>query len=440
MATPEVPASNIDLASALEEAEQRFVDANPLSAAQYRRATGPLPGGNTRSVLFYRPFPLALAGGEGCHVHDLDGHDYIDFLSEYTAGLYGHSNPLILAAVHKALDSGIVLGGQNSMEADLAEAVVTRFPSLDRVRFTNSGTEANMMAIVAARAFTGRNKVMVMEGGYHGGVLYFAHGGTPINAPFDYVLGRYNDAEHCRSLIRQHASELACVILEPMQGSGGCVPAGDDFLACLREETRNAGALLIFDEVMTSRLGPGGLQGETGILPDLTTLGKYLGGGMSFGAFGGRAEIMDRFDPRRPDAWPHAGTFNNNVLTMTAGLVGLTQVFTPDVARRFNAGGDRLRADLNALAERHDLPLQFTGRGSMIGVHFRRGEIRNSDDVDAGHNALRPLLHLDLLQQGIYAAGRGAFLLSLPHGEAEFAALLAAMDEFMQSRRGLIAA
>ena len=340
--------------------------------------------------------------------------------------------------MHQALDAGIVLGGQNRMEADLAAVMVDRFPSIERIRFTNSGTEANMMAIVTARAFTGRNKVMVMEGGYHGGVLYFAHGGTPINAPFDYVTGRYNDPEHCRALIRQHANDLACVILEPMQGSGGCIPASDEFLACLREETRSAGALLVFDEVMTSRLGPGGLQGITGVHADLTTLGKYLGGGMSFGAFGGRADIMDRFDPRQPGAWPHAGTFNNNVLTMTAGLTGLTQVFTPEVATSFNAGGDRLRADLNALAQRHGVAMQFTGRGSMLGVHFRRGSIRNSDDVDAGRNELRPLLHLDLLDQGIYAAGRGAFLLSLPHGDAEFAALLSAMDEFMQTRAALI--
>lgn len=432
------PASNVDLASALAEAEQRFIAANPLSAAQYERATAPLPGGNTRSVLFYRPFPLTLAGGEGCRVRDLDGHEYVDFLSEYTAGLYGHSNPLILAAVHKALDRGIVLGGHNEIEAELAAAIVARFPSIDRVRFTNSGTEANMMAIASARAFTGRSKVMVMDGGYHGGVLYFAHGGTPINAPFDYVIGRYNDPERCRDLIRQHADDLACVITEPLQGSGGCIPATDEFLSCLREETRSAGALLIFDEVMTSRLGPGGLQGITGIHADLTSMGKYLGGGLTFGAFGGRADIMDRFDPRRPDAWPHAGTFNNNVLTMTAGLTGLTQVFTPEEAVRLNAGGDRLRADLNMLADRHDLPMQFTGRGSMIGVHFSRGAIDRIDDVDAGRNGLRPLLHLDLLAQGIYAAGRGAFLLSLPHGEPEFAALLGAVDEFMQSRRGLI--
>ena len=278
-----------------------------------------------------------------------------------------------------------------------------------------------------------------MDGGYHGGVLYFAHGGSPVNAPFDYVLGRFNDADHCRDLIRQHADDLACVIVEPVQGSGGCIPGSEEFLSCLRQETRAAGALLIFDEVMTSRLGPGGFQGLTDIHADLTSFGKYLGGGLTFGAFGGRADIMDRYDPRRPDAWPHAGTFNNNVLTMTAGLTGLTKVLTPEASVRLNENGDRLRGRLNDLAETHGLPMQFTGRGSMIGTHFRGGEIRNADDADAGRNELRPLMHLDLLDQGIYAAARGAFLLSLPHGEPEFDALLAAMDEFMQTRRALIA-
>ena len=176
---------------------------------------------------------------------------------------------------------------------------------------------------------------MVFNGGYHGAVFGFAGGGSPINVPFDYVLAPYNDIAATRALIEQHAADLALVILEPMMGSGGCIPADagvPDHAARGRRTT--VGALLILDEVMTSRLSPGGLQQVRGIKPDLTTFGKYIGGGMSFGAFGGRADIMDLFDPRRPDALPHAGTFNNNVLTMSAGLAGLTEVYTPDAAAR----------------------------------------------------------------------------------------------------------
>lgn len=432
--------ANTDVASAIAEARDRFTADNPKSQAQLDKAAGFLPGGNTRTVLFYPPFPLTMTRGEGCNVWDLDGHRYIDFLGEYTAGLYGHSNPIIRAAIDKALDNGIVMGGQNQAEADLAEAIVNRFPSIERVRFTNSGTEGNLMAISAARAFTSRSGVMVMAGGYHGSVFYFAPGGSPLNAPFPYVMGVFNDLDGCRDLIRERGADLACVIVEPMQGGGGCIEASPDFLAMLREETEKTGALLIFDEVMTSRLGPSGLQGILGIAPDLTTLGKYVGGGMSFGAFGGRADIIDRFDPRRDDAWPHAGTFNNNVLTMNAGLAGLSKIYTADVAERFNARGDVLRQSLNLLAEKHGAEVQFTGRGSMMTVHFRTGDIRNVEDAMAGRNELRPLLHMDLVGMGIYPAARGMFSLSLAHGEADFAALEGAMEEFLISRASLLGA
>lgn len=437
MAGPAVIA-NVHVAAAIEEAQTQFTAANPKSLAQNQAAQAALPGGNTRTVLHYPPYPLAIAKGEGCRLWDIDGHEYTDFLGEYTAGLYGHSNPKIRAAIDRALDHGVVLGGQIEAESRLASALVARFPSLDMVRFTNSGTEANLMAIAAARAFTGRGKVMVMEGGYHGGILYFAPGGSPLNAPFDYIMGKFNDLGHCAQLIRQHGSELACVLVEPMQGSGGVLPGDQAFLEGLRAETEAAGCLLIFDEVMTSRLSAGGLQKLTGVMPDLTSLGKYVGGGMSFGAFGGRGDIMTHFDPRRDDAWPHAGTFNNNALTMNAGHVGLTEVYTPEVAPDFNAQGDALRERLNQLADKHDVPMQFTGRGSMIGSHFRRGEIRNVDDALQGRNELRPLLHMDLLAQGIYPAARGMFTLMLPHGEAEFDALCAAIEEFMESRGGLL--
>jgi glutamate-1-semialdehyde 2,1-aminomutase len=169
-------------------------------------------------------------------------------------------------------------------------------------------------------------------------------------------------------------------------------------------------------------------------------LGKYVGGGMSFGAFGGRVDIIDRFDPRRDDAWPHAGTFNNNVLTMNAGLAGLTKIYTTDVVESFNARGDTLRDSLNALAEKHGAAMQFIGRGSMMAVHFRRGEIRNVEDATAGRNELRPLLHMDLVAQGIYPAARGMFTLSLAHTEESFVALEAAMEEFMISRASLLSA
>jgi len=428
---------NTGIDTALADAKEAYVTRNPLSLARYVEATAVMPGGNTRTVLHYAPFPLAMARAEGCRLWDLDGAEYIDFLGEYTAGIYGHSHPVIRAAVDGALDKGINFGASNLTEARFARAVCERF-GLERVRFTNSGTEANLLAISLARIATGRRKVLVFDGGYHGAVFGFAGGGSPINAPFEYVLAPYNDMDATKALIQQHAVDLAVVILEPMMGSGGCIIAEPAFLAMLRAETSRVGAVLIFDEVMTSRLSPGGLQAVRGIRPDLTTLGKYIGGGMSFGAFGGRADLLDRFDPRRADALPHAGTFNNNVLTMNAGLAGLTEVYTPQAAVALNARGDALRERLNALCRTADAPLQFTGIGSMLAVHTMRGPVRSPADAARGDAKLKELFFFDMLAHGIWLARRGMMTLCLPIGEAECDRLAAAVEAFLSSRRSLL--
>ena len=428
----EVVPRNADIDAALTEAKESYVARNPKSLARYIEAVTVMPGGNTRTVLHYAPFPLAMARASGCRLWDLDGHEFVDFLGEYTAGIYGHSHPVIRAALNKALDGGINFGASNLQEARFARAVCERF-GLERVRFTNSGTEANLLAISLARIFTKRKKILVFDGGYHGAVFGFAGGGSPINAPFDYVLAPYNDTDATRALMDR---DIAAVILEPMIGSGGCIPAEPAFLAMLRAETTRVGALLILDEVMTSRLAPGGLQSVRGIKPDLTTLGKYIGGGMSFGAFGGRGDIMDLFDPRRADALPHAGTFNNNILTMTAGLTGLTEVYTPEVAVALNARGDALRARLNALCA--GLPLQFTGVGSMLAVHAVRGAVTSPEDAAKGNAKLKDLFFFDMLSHGIWLARRGLMTLSLPVGDAECDALVAAVEEFVSVRRSLL--
>jgi glutamate-1-semialdehyde 2,1-aminomutase len=425
---------NTDIDAALNEAKEAYVTSAPASLARYVEATTVMPGGNTRTVLHYAPFPLAMARAEGCRMWDADGREYIDFLGEYTAGLYGHSHPVIRAALDRALDNGISFGASNMTEARFARAVCERF-GLDRVRFTNSGTEANLLAISLGRIFTRRGKVLVFNGGYHGAVFGFAGGGSPINVPFEYVVAPYNDIERTRALI---TDDLALVILEPMIGSGGCIAASPEFLTMLRHETTRVGALLVLDEVMTSRLAPGGLQSVLGVKPDLTTFGKYIGGGMSFGAFGGRAEIMDLFDPRRADALPHAGTFNNNVLTMTAGLSGLTDVYTPEAAVALNARGETLRVRLNALCQAANAPVQFTGIGSMLAVHTRRGPINSPEDAAKADPKLKELFFFDMLARGIWLARRGMMTVSLPIGEAERDTLMKAVEEFLSARRSLL--
>lgn len=431
---------NRTLETALAQAEERFAAANPKSLARHEEAERAMPGGNTRTVLFYRPFPLTIANAEGAAMVDIDGHRYIDFLGEYSAGVYGHSNPKIMAALHTALDHGISYGAPGAHEAAFAQAMVDRFPSVERIRFTNSGTESNLMAIVTAIGVTRRSEVMVFEGGYHGAVLSYPPGGSPINAPFDIVTASYNEIEATREAIRAHRDSLACVLLEPMMGSGGAVPATVPFLEMLREETRAAGIILIFDEVMTSRLSPGGLQAKTGVIPDLTSFGKYLGGGMSFGAFGGRAALMDRYDPSREGAWKHPGTFNNNVMTMTAGLTGLTQVFTPEACEALNASGDDLRARLNALADKTGVPIHVSGVGSLMNVHFQREAVVKPSDTAKTPVAARDLFHLGMIERGIYLARRGYMTLSLALDPADHNALLAAVEDFLEENRDVLPA
>lgn len=431
--------ANATLAEAIGEARATFASANPKSAGLQGEAARWLPGGNTRTTLFHGPFPLRFVKGEGCRLRDADGHEYVDFVCEYTAGMYGHSHPAIRRAITSALDFGINIGGHTELEARLAAVVTARFPAIEQVRFTNSGTEANLMNIQLARHATGRSKVMVMRGGYHGGVLYFRHGGSAINAPFDYVLATYNDTAGTVAAIKANAKDLACVIIEPMFGSTGCIPADKSYLEALRKATKETGALLIFDEVMTSRLAPGGLHSVLGIAPDLVTLGKYVGGGMSFGAFGGRADLMSVFDPARADGLPHAGTFNNNVLTMSAGLAAMTEVITPEASLAVNARGDRLRERLNAVARSGGARMQFTGIGSMMSVHFRDGAIRNEADADAANQDLKELLYFDLLERGVYIARRGMIILSLAQDEAAFARLEGAVDEFVRVRKRFLA-
>jgi glutamate-1-semialdehyde 2,1-aminomutase len=434
------PPANIDIAAALAEAEEQYRARNPKSLARHREACTVMPGGNTRSAIHVDPFPLTIVRGEGARLWDLDGHQYVDFLSEFSAGIYGHSHPAIRSAIEAALDGGLNFGAHNALETRFAAVICARFPSIELVRFTNSGTEANLMAVSAARAITSRPKILVFEGGYHGGVFYFRGHGSPLNAPFDYLLGRYNDLAAVEELVRPHRAELAAILIEPMQGTTGCIPAERSFLAGLRALADETGALLIFDEVMTSRLAPGGLQEAHGILPDLTTLGKYVGGGMSFGAFGGRADLMARFDPRRPDAFQHAGTFNNNVLTMSAGLTGLTEIYTPERARALNDFGDRLRERLNGIAGHHGLPLQFTGLGSMLSVHMTDQPIRSQEDAERGNAALRDLFWFDLTARGIWFAKRGMFALSIALEEADGDRLADAVEDFAQTRAPLFEA
>ncbi|KAI1756950.1 class III aminotransferase [Xylaria castorea] len=467
--------------AAYTEAEVRYVAINPASRAAHEAATASLPGGNTRSVLHWEPYPLWISSAAGYTLHDADGHEYVDLLSEYSAGLYGHSHPVLQAAIAETVQRGLSYGGPHAAEARLAALIKERFSSIEHIRFTNSGTEANLMALAAAKAFTGRyrGKVVVFEGAYHGGVFVFPFGckdvwgvkGTvktgekskyealrALNAPHEFLVASYNRIASVDALISSASKDggdgIAAILVEPMLGSGGGVCATPEFLAHLRRRADGLGALLIFDEVMTSRMyAGGGVQSELQIYPDLTTLGKYIGGGLSSGAFGGRRDVMALFDPRAPGALPHAGTFNNNVLTMNVGAAGLESVFTPEKARALHELGDEVRDRINALDDggggggAGKRRLRVLGCGSILVIHFTKSrveDIASPADWNADEDPrLLDLFHLEMLNEGFYLARRGYIALNLMllehEGRKELDRFVEVVQRFAVKFRDLIA-
>ncbi len=392
------------LAALVEEAHAAYRSARPVSARWHADACLVLPGGNTRSVLHFDPFPFRVASAHDQVLIDVDGHHYIDFCGNYTAALLGHSPATVQAAVADVLNEGWALGATHPREVELARLICDRFPSIDLVRFTNSGTEANLMAIGTALNHVAsegdeRRTIGVFDHAYHGGVLSFGpHGGphNPMNVPHRFRVAHFDDVAGLDELFQP---DLACVLVEPVQGSGGCRPASLPFLHELRRRCDDTGTLLIFDEVMTSRLAPGGAQQRFDVMPDLTTLGKYLAGGMTFGAFGGRRDLMAAFDPSGERALTQAGTFNNNIVSMTAAITTLRHELDADTLGEVNARGDRLRGDLQTTFADAGAGLWVTGLGSMLCVH--------SDD-----DRLVELYFHAMLARGLYLARRGFMALS----------------------------
>ncbi len=421
-----------ELAEAVAAAQQRYADKRPRSRALAERATKVLPGGNTRTVLHIDPFAFRVVGADGAILHDADGFDYLDLLGDYSAGLLGRREA-VADVIRGVLDRGWSYGATSEPETVFAEAIVDRFPSIEQVRFTNSGTEANVMALVTARHATGRDKVVVFDHGYHGGPLYFAAAGAPTRLPFDYLILPYNDVDAADAAFARSGDEIACVLVEPMQGSGGCIPGDPAFLAALRTLTQRHGTILIFDEVMTSRLAVGGAQQLLGITPDMTTLGKYLGGGLSFGAFGGRADLMGHYDPARGGGLSHAGTFNNNAFTMAVGAHVATELVGADALAAVNERGDRLRTGLQARFDASPLPFCVTGLGSMLCVHPQP----SPDQLDDAEPAWRELFFHDLLDDGFHLAPRGYMALSMDVSDDDTGRFLEAVERFAERRAGL---
>jgi glutamate-1-semialdehyde 2,1-aminomutase len=405
-----------------------FRAASPRSAALHEAARKVMPGGDTRTVAFHAPYPLTIVAGEGCRVEDADGRVYIDLLNNYTSLIHGHGFAPVVEAVTARVPFGTAFPAPNEAQTRLAEILTERVASVDLVRFCNSGTEAVMNAIRAARAFTGRDLIVKMEGGYHGtyddvevsvhpdphdpatgadvapvGVL--GTRGVPENTLENVAVTPLNDIDAAERLMRERSGEVAAVIIEPVMGAGGMLPANQDFLEALRALTLEHGALLIFDEVMSFRLEPGGMQEHYRVRPDLTTFAKIIGGGFPVGGFGGRASVMEQFDPLRPAPLWQSGTFNGNMITMVAGVAAM-EAYTPGEVARINALGERLREGLRAILASEGITGAVTGHGSFAGLHLGATGVNTYRDAARVDKGLARLLHLALLLEGIYVAPR----------------------------------
>ena len=412
----------------------------PRSRLLFEDALRVMPGGNSRTTTFFDPYPFYISQGIGARVRDADGVDRLDLNGNYTSLVLGHANPAVVEAITEAATRGMSFPGPTDHEVRLAEAITARIPAMDVVRFTNSGTEATMHAVRVARAHTGRAKIAKFEGAYHGThdwalvsvappagaggsrkrpKAVASSAGVPPAVLKHVVVLPWNDADACAAIIEKHAADLAAVLVDPLFANAGMIPPREGFLERLREVTARLGVLLIFDEVISFRIAPGGAQDTYGIRPDLTTLGKIIGGGLAVGAFGGRADVMGGYDPRGGKSRViHGGTFNANPLTMAGGVATLRQL-TPEAYARLDALGERLRDGVARAMRKLRYPGQVTGVGSLFWIHHTKRRLvdfrsTRPDDPEA---PLRTFM--GLVNEGYLVSQRGLGACSLAMTEAD---------------------
>ena len=398
--------------------------------------------------------------GEGCTLVDCDGHRYLDFLNNYTALVLGHAHPAVTAAATEQMARGAIFGAPSAAQYQLAELICQRVPGVDYLRYTNSGTEATMMAMRAARAYSGKQIILKMDGGYHGSHDFAEvnitpdpnphgqptplpeQGGVPHAVLGGTMVARFNDLASVEAALEEHHDRIAGLIVEPLQNSAGMIVAQPGQKARLRQLADKYQVLLIFDEVVTFRLHEGGMQKMTGIIPDLTALGKSIGGGYAIGAFGGEAEIMRRYDPAFPRGFHHSGTFNGHNVAMAAGAATLRH-FGPAEIAHIDALGDRLRAGFLAAFTDQGIHGRVTGAGSLLYVHWTETDINSPTDVVLWKQRaadLPRLLHLELINRGVFSANRGMFNISTPmtagdidYAVTAFAETLAFLKPYVES-------
>jgi glutamate-1-semialdehyde 2,1-aminomutase len=388
--------------------EERYRASTEKSAQLAKRAERVMPGGDTRTTTYYRPYPLTLERGEGPFVWDVDGNRYIDLLGNYTSLVHGNAYPPIVEAVNKAVLDGSAWPARSEAQIELATILCERVESVDRVRFCNSGTEAGMLAAHVARRLTGRKLILMARYGYHGSYEDLEVGLAGQDGERT-MLADFGEATAFEALLSERGAEIAAVFLEPILGSAGIVEPPAGFLGRVAEAAHRAGAMFVVDEVITLRLAEGGGQQIFDVKPDLTMFGKIIGGGFPVGAIGGSEEVMSAFDPRNRGSMYHAGTFNGNPVTCAAGAVSVREL-TQARIDKMSKQGERLAAELARAARQVELPFSVRHCGSLLNVFFLKDPPPATiarDDARAVAN-----FHLAALNQGLFLAPRGMIALS----------------------------
>jgi glutamate-1-semialdehyde 2,1-aminomutase len=428
----------------MSKAERRYRERTPRSREAFEKVQYLIPGGCPGGLGYMIPYPLYVQRGEGCHIVDVDGNRLVDMVNADWLLPLGYGNELVEAAMHAQIAKGTTYCQPDpDLGYEFARLLQQRFPAMERMRFTASGTEATMMALRLARVFTGRGKVAKVRGGYHGihDVSMVANGRylNAQSAPDGLIPGTaehvtllpFNDPDGVEALIEADKDVLAAVIVEPMLGGSGMIPGTPEYLQRLRDVTARHGIVLIFDEVVTGTLGLHGAQGAYGIRPDMTTLGKAIGGGTPLGAFGGRADIMSLLDQALhpyPPPVRHASTLGGIPLCLAAGLAQMQQL-TPELHAHLDALGDRLRTGVTRLAKRYDIPLQVTGMGQFFGLHWTPDPVVDFSSFCNSQVANIRSLVLSLCNEGyflFYFIGHG--VLSAPMTNEHIDGFVAALE------------
>jgi len=409
----------------------------------YERAKRVLPAGVSYSIRYFEPYPFCTIRARGSKLYDIDGNEYVDFWLGHTALILGHSPPKVVEAVRNQLENGTIYGTLHESEVQLAEQVVKMVPSAEMVRFTNSGTEANMYAIRLARAIAGKNKIAKFEGGWHGGYDALQIGvkypfGIPESAGLttgalqDTVVLPFNDLEGVREKLRNE--QVASITIEPVLGTGGVIPVEIEFLKGLREFCDEKSILLIFDEVITGfRIAPGGGQQYFGVTPDITVLGKILGGGFPIGAFCGSRDIMNKLDTSlhpRPLYSFHGGTFAGNPISMTAGLETLKILEDGSLINDLNSKGDRIRMEIDETFGANGINVQTTGVSSLFFTHFTHEEVKNASVAARSDRKRLTEYHSYMMANGVFVLPTHEAVLSTAHTSADIEKLISITEEY----------